>query len=100
MNFEIKSLGIVINILKKPMSADFDNSGTITGVEAIVLGFALSLDAFGAGIGASMLGYSPLFLTIAVIIMSTSFVSLGMVGGALLSKKAIWRNFRLFQESS
>ena len=93
VNFEIKSLGIVINILKKPMSADFDNSGTITGVEAIVLGFALSLDAFGAGIGASMLGYSPLFLTIAVIIMSTSFVSLGMVGGALLSKKSYMEKF-------
>ena len=51
INFEIKSLGIVINILKKPMVADFDKSGTITGVEAFMLGLALSLDSFGAGIG-------------------------------------------------
>ncbi|MCE4051204.1 MULTISPECIES: sporulation membrane protein YtaF [Bacillaceae] len=93
VNFEIKSLGIVINILRKPMSADFDNSGTITGVEAIVLGFALSLDAFGAGIGASMLGFSPFFLTLAVIIMSTSFVSLGMFGGRMLSKKSYMEKF-------
>jgi putative sporulation protein YtaF len=93
VNFEIKSLGIVINILRKPMSADFDNSGTITGVEAFVLGFALSLDAFGAGIGASMLGFSPLFLTLAVIIMSTSFVSLGMIGGTLLSNKSYMEKF-------
>ena len=31
VNLEIKSLGLVIHILKKPMSADFDKSGTITG---------------------------------------------------------------------
>ena len=47
-NFEIKSLGVVINILQKPTEVDFDNSGTINGVEALVLGIALSLDAFGA----------------------------------------------------
>ena len=63
VNFEIKSLGIVINILKKPMVADFDKSGTITGVEAFMLGLALSLDSFGAGIGAAMLGFSPLYLS-------------------------------------
>jgi len=88
INFEIKSLGIVINILKKPMEADFDNSGTITGKEAVVLGLALSLDAFGAGIGASMLGLSPVYLTIVVILMSTSFVSLGIVGGRFFSQKS------------
>ncbi|MGP7816725.1 sporulation membrane protein YtaF [Niallia sp. 01092] len=93
INFEIKSLGIVINILKKPMSADFDNSGTITGMEAVVLGLALSLDAFGAGIGASMLGFSPVYLTIAVIGMSTSFVSLGIIGGSFFSKKSFMEKF-------
>lgn len=88
INFEIKSLGIVINILKKPLSADFDKSGTITGLEAVMLGFALSLDAFGAGIGASMLGFSPIYLTLVVIVMSTSFVSLGILSGNLLSAKS------------
>ena len=88
INLEIKSLGIVINILKKPLTADFDKSGTITGLEAVMLGFALSLDAFGAGIGASMLGYSPLYLTLAVIFMSTTFVSLGILSGNFLSEKS------------
>ena len=60
-NFEIKSLGVVISILQKPTDVDFDKSGTINGVEALVLGIALSLDAFGAGIGAAMIGISPLF---------------------------------------
>lgn len=93
LKFEIQSLGIVIQILKKPLSADFDRSGTITGIEAVMLGFALSLDAFGAGVGASMLGYSPIYLTLAVIIMSTVFVSLGIVSGGFLSKKRYMEHF-------
>ena len=84
VNFEIRSLGLVINILKKPMSADFDQSGTITGIEALMLGFALSLDSFGAGIGAAMLGFSPIYLAGAVAVMSSLFVLLGIKSGSLL----------------
>ncbi|WP_180316810.1 sporulation membrane protein YtaF [Cytobacillus eiseniae] len=85
VNFEIKSLGLVINILQKPMSADFDKSGTITGIEALMLGLALSLDAFGAGIGAAMLGYSPIFLALAVAVMSSLFVFMGLKVGTFFS---------------
>lgn len=88
VNFEIKSLGLVINILQKPMSADFDKSGTITGIEALMLGVALSLDAFGAGIGAAMLGYSPYYLALTVAIMSSLFVFIGMKIGTLFSKSS------------
>jgi putative sporulation protein YtaF len=84
VKIEIRSLGLVINILRKPMSADFDQSGTITGIEALMLGFALSLDSFGAGIGAAMLGYSPIYLALAVSIMSPLFVLLGIKSGTLL----------------
>lgn len=86
VNFEIRSLGIAINILKKPMSADFDKSGTITGIEAFMLGFALSLDAFGAGIGAAMLGFSPFYLALTVAVMSSLFVLLGIKSGAFFHK--------------
>lgn len=86
VNFEIRSLGIAINILKKPMSADFDQSGTITGIEALMLGFALSLDSFGAGIGAAMLGYSPFYLAITVAIMSSLFVLFGIKSGTFFHK--------------
>jgi len=85
INLEIQSLGIVINILKKPMSADFDRSGTITGIEALMLGMALSLDAFGAGIGAAMLGFSPFALALAAAIMSSTFVFAGMKAGIFLA---------------
>ena len=86
INLEIKSLGLVIHILKKPMSADFDKSGTITGVEAIMLGLALSLDAFGAGIGAVMLGFSPGYLALAVALLSSLLVFLGIKLGSYLSQ--------------
>ncbi|MGJ7912794.1 sporulation membrane protein YtaF [Neobacillus sp. LXY-1] len=86
VNFEIRSLGLAINILKKPMSADFDRSGTITGIEALMLGFALSLDSFGAGIGAAMLGYSPLSLAITIAGMSSLFVFFGIKCGAIFHR--------------
>ncbi|WP_080844470.1 sporulation membrane protein YtaF [Cytobacillus gottheilii] len=93
VNFEIKSLGLVIHILKKPMSADFDKSGTIVGIEAILLGLALSLDAFGAGIGAALLGYSPYLLACAVAVMSSLFVLLGLKIGAVFSNSLFIQRF-------
>ncbi|MDQ0220092.1 sporulation membrane protein YtaF [Peribacillus cavernae] len=88
-NFEIKSLGVAINILQKPLTADFDKSGTINGVEALVLGFALSLDAFGAGIGAAMLGISPFILSICIAIMSSLFIFAGLLSGKILSSSKL-----------
>jgi len=86
INFEIKTFGIVINILRKPMTADIDKSGTITGVEAFLLGVALSLDAFGAGIGAALLGYSPIIMSVLVACMSSLFVSFGIKSGHIFSR--------------
>ncbi len=90
---EIKSIGLVINILKKPTTADLDKSGSITGVEALILGIALSLDAFGAGIAAALLGYSPIILAIAVAAMSFIFLTLGIQIGKWFSKLAWMRMF-------
>lgn len=89
VKFELKTLGIVIHILKKPMSADLDKSGTITGWEAVLLGTALSLDAMGAGVGASMLGFPPIYLAIMVGIMSSLFAGIGIKFGASLSR-VVW----------
>ncbi|HAQ08035.1 MAG TPA: sporulation membrane protein YtaF [Bacillus bacterium] len=93
LNFEIKSLGIVINILKKPMTADFDRSGTINGIEAVMLGLALSLDAFGAGIGAAMLGFSPGYLALTAAFMSSIFVFAGMKMGSYFSGSGWMQRF-------
>lgn len=82
---EIASLGLVIQILRKPTVADFDKSGTISGGEALLLGIALSVDSFGAGIGASLLGYTPAMMAVLVAVMSSLFLFIGMRLGAVLS---------------
>ncbi|MCZ0067014.1 sporulation membrane protein YtaF [Bacillus sonorensis] len=86
INLELKSLGIVIHILRTPTSADIDKSGIITGIEAFLLGFALSIDAFGAGIGAAALGFSPVPMSLTVALMSSLFVFLGIQSGRFLSR--------------
>jgi putative sporulation protein YtaF len=85
INLEIEVLGIVIQILRKPTTADLDKSGSITGIEAILLGFALSIDAFGAGIGASLLGFSPIVTASIVSTTSAIFLLFGMKLGNILS---------------
>lgn len=91
-NYEIKSIGVVISILQKPTDVDFDKSGSVNGVEALVLGIALSLDAFGAGIGAAMIGISPLILALSIGFMSSVFIWSGLESGKLLSKSKLVRN--------
>ena len=86
MNVEIRSLGIVIQILRKPTMADFDRSGTITGMEAVFLGIALSLDAFGAGVSAALLNYSVAFTTFLVCLLSLSFLFSGLKIGKSFRK--------------
>ncbi|WP_138415369.1 sporulation membrane protein YtaF [Aquibacillus sediminis] len=85
LKLEIKAFGIVIQILKKPMVADIDQSGKITGIEAFLLGLALSLDSFGAGIGAAMLGFSPFYAAIGIGLTTGLFLSIGLKSGYLFS---------------
>ncbi|WP_286143808.1 MULTISPECIES: sporulation membrane protein YtaF [unclassified Bacillus (in: firmicutes)] len=89
IDWEFEILGVVVKILKKPTTADIDRSGSINGLEAMLLGFALSLDAFGAGIGASLLGFSPLLTAIVTSTASALFLLFGMKLGNVLSK-TLW----------
>ncbi len=58
----IRSLGITICVIKNPQAGDIDHSGAIDSREAFLLGFALSVDVLGAGIGIALTGRpSPLF---------------------------------------
>ncbi|QXE00619.1 sporulation membrane protein YtaF [Terribacillus sp. DMT04] len=84
---EIKKFGLFITVLKKPQMADLDRSGTISAKESLLLGIALALDAFGAGIGAAMIGgYSPVVTAILVALMSGLFVLFGIKSGFVLAK--------------
>ena len=78
IEFEIRSISVVIKILKRPMEADFDKSGVISGREAFFLGLALSLDSFGAGIGAALIDLPPILFSIVITVSSTLFVLAGI----------------------
>jgi putative sporulation protein YtaF len=82
---EIRHLGLVVQVLKKPVIADMDQSGLITGQEALILGLALSLDAMGAGIGAAMIGFSPWLTALCIGCFSSLFLLSGMVAGRRLA---------------
>lgn len=75
---ELRKLGVVIQILRSPSKADMDNSGSISVQEAMWLGIALSLDAFGAGLGAALLGFPTLWTALVIALFSGVFLSLGM----------------------
>ena len=83
---ELKKIGLVIQILKTPMKADIDRSGSISSIEAIFLGLALSLDAFGAGIGASLIGFKPIVTALTIAGMSGLFILVGMKIGFWFSE--------------
>ncbi len=83
LQVELKRLGLVIQILKTPQMADLDRSGIISPSEAIMLGIALSLDAFGAGIGAALLGLSAATTALTITIFSALF----LIGGRNIGHK-------------
>lgn len=78
---QIKVFGIIIQILRDPSYADSDRSGHITGWEAVMLGIALSLDAFGAGMSFALLGYPPFLTSILVAVMSSALLFTGTIIG-------------------
>ncbi len=89
IEFEIKPFSIIIKILKKPMEADFNKSGNISSIEAFFLGIALSLDAFGAGIGAALIDLPPILFPIAITISSMCFILVGINIGKII-KNTRW----------
>jgi len=80
-SLELRRLGIVVQILRTPSSADMDASGSISSMEALVLGVALSLDAFGAGLGAALLGFNPIWTSLTIALFSGTFLMMGMNTG-------------------
>jgi len=81
MQIHIRSLGLVIQILREPSRADLDRSGIISSKEAVLLGLALALDAFAAGFAVSMLGFSILPTALMVGIGHFVLTYLGLQAG-------------------
>lgn len=68
-------------ILENPEIADTDKSGEIGLGEAIILGIALSANALTNGLGAGLLGLSPLAISLAAAVGSFITVWLGVYLG-------------------
>lgn len=75
--FFIKFLGITVQIIKNPISSDFDHSKLIDPREALFLGLALSLDSFCIGFGGTIVGISHSLFPFLIAIFQLSFLSFG-----------------------
>jgi putative sporulation protein YtaF len=78
---QFRAFGLIVQILRDPSRADADRSGHIMGWEAVMLGLALSLDAFGAGISLTFFGYPPLSVALCIAVMSAALLALGIALG-------------------
>lgn len=71
-----------LRVLQDPEAADIDGSGSINPFESLLLGTALALDAFGAGIGAGLTGLFLVFLPFAVGLGMFAALSIGTALGS------------------
>ncbi len=85
LNWRIPILGLIIQVFQEPLAADSDQSKDISGVEAIILGGALALDAVAAGIAAALLQLPPFPTTLSVMAASFLFITQGLKTGRRLS---------------
>lgn len=93
VKIHIKSMGLVIQILKEPARADLDRSGAISWREALLLGLALAMDAFAAGFAVSMLGFSILLTAIVVGLGHILLTYLGLQIGRGVGALSLGRQF-------
>ena len=77
---------IIIQTNDKELSFDLDNSNDINYKEALLLGFALSLDSICIGIGGSTIGINIYFFSILVALLQYAFLSLGNYFGVTINK--------------
>lgn len=80
------ALGLTILVIREPSAGDLDGSGAIDIGEALLLGFSLSVDMLGAGVGLALAGAGSVWLPPAVGIVQTVCLSLGALAGRLLAR--------------
>lgn len=92
---KIKSLNIIIDIIREPLSGDIDNSGQIDIKEAIYIGLALSLDALT--IGLSLAAYRINIFSFMIIsgALNLAFITIGQLIGQYLGKMTSENNLKL-----
>ncbi len=88
-NLKLTSLGLVLRILKEPLRADHDGSGTIDLREGLLLGFALALNNVANGIPAGLMGLPILFTSLCMGLLSLVFVGLGWRLGRIAKNRMV-----------
>lgn len=78
VRWNLRDVGIVIQVLREPTLADADDSGAIDPREAVLLGAALGLDAFAAGFAAALLGIGDWVLVPIVGVAQAALIGLGI----------------------
>lgn len=91
----IKSMGITIKIIRTPQYCDLNHSFLIDPFEALYLGFALSIDSFGVGLGSGASGLFSPAIPFLVAVCQVLFLSLGGFFGSRLKmfsniKNNVW----------
>ncbi len=81
-------LGLTITIVRHPAKGDFNASNTIDPLEAMFLGMALSLDAFGVGVGYGLSAATQAFPFL-IAVFHYLFLSLGQVIGKHLRRSVV-----------
>jgi putative sporulation protein YtaF len=82
----------VLAVLDNPFSADQDFSRHIDRREALLLGFALSLNNVVNGVAAGIAGLDPMLVTILVCIFSVLTIWIGMSAGIRFGSRAAGRS--------
>lgn len=88
MNFSIFSLKFAINVYADPKKADIDNSRIISSNEAIIVAFAVALDAVALGVGAALIEISFIQLIMFSLIFDVLAVLIGSFLGRSLAQKS------------
>lgn len=82
--WRVASLGLVIQIMREPIKADLDASGSISALEALWLGCALAVDALGAGFCAALGAGLPFLLPLTAGLTNWVFLTAGVAVGSLI----------------
>jgi putative sporulation protein YtaF len=89
--FRLRPLGLVVQVIRDPDSADLDQSGEISAGEAMLLGTALALDSLGAGFGAALTSLPPFSTSCLVGLATLSTLKVGLaLGRRLMRKESTW----------
>jgi len=97
--FSVKIFGLIFQILRSPQLADRDESGVLSYKEAVLLGVALALDAFGAGIGLSLSGYPVILTMLNVGLIKFCLFYAGFIIGKLNGKVSFIKNYSRYLAS-